>query len=167
MKFKKFIKKNSVPLMLFVLLLVIIVAVLLFIGMFVPSNNKGPYGNRLDDIDKYPIESKTWKEVESLALKDEKFTKVNVNQKERVIYIHLYTSLDREEAKKASDIVFEAFSDAQKSYYDFDLVIHNESEEEGKSYVMFGSRNHAALDEEDEEIKTIWGNYSEGGSDEK
>jgi len=166
MSFKKFIKKNSVPLMLFVLLLVIIIAVVLFIGMFVPSNKNGIYGNRLDGIEEYAIENATWEKIESLATEKD-FSKVTTRLKGRVIYVHLYTTLEREKAKKASEVIFEAFSAEQKLYYDFDIVIHNESEEEGKSYIMFGSRNHSALGEDKEALETVWTNYSEGGSDEK
>jgi len=153
MKFKNFIKKNSIPLMLFVLLLVIIIAGLLFVGMFVPSNKNGIYGDRLKDIADNPLGEKEKNDAKTEILKDKSITDATITVKGRIVYLHLYMKeLDRKDAMKKAETVFAHFTEKQKSYYDFQIAIQNEGKTEEDNYTMFGARNHGSKE-------TLWTNY--------
>lgn len=128
-------------------IIVIVVVILLLIGgfflakdIFFPDENKAIYGTRLEGREKVTISKETKNKVKELL--QEGSEKVDVRVAGRIIYIHIYVTGDtpQEKAKEMGNKSLEAFSDAEKSYYDIQIMINHK--ENQSQYPILGYKHH-------------------------
>ena len=137
----KFIKKHKLAVFILVLLAAAGVAVLIFSKTIMFDETKALYGNRLDGIEKVELTSEQKKEVEGL-IKDS-VASVKVRTSGKVIYITIKTNdeTDQETAKSLGGKTLDALTDAQKSYFDIQILIDNDNNKE--QYPILGYKHRA------------------------
>ena len=136
----KFIKKNKstiVGILVFILALAGIIAVK---GVLSSDEGKAIYGTRLKGINEVKITDKQKKEVENKLANDTDKVEVSVAGRIINILITAKEGTSLENAKKLGDKAVEAFSSAEKKYYDIQIFITNEKNK--AQFPIIGYRHH-------------------------
>ena len=161
-KIKNLWENNKVLIVLGLILVACLVAILIvsFSYFFGGSNNE--YGDRLQDIEKYPI-TETIKNEYVSALENEKIVKdVKMHTKGKIIYITIDfnadTSLNDAEAKATSSL--SNLSEDILSYYDINITLKCDKSENSEGFVILGARNVAGSG-------LVWNNNTPVESEEK
>jgi len=143
-KIKNLILRHKIlTIICFLALIVIIILIYVFFGMFVSGNSK--YGNRLEGIEKVVLSSKEKKEVVSFLEEKEQVTEATIRIQGKIIYINITftrdTSLDK--AKAIATETLALLEDEQKEFYDIGYFLTQEKVEnpEDKGYIITGSKN--------------------------
>ena len=131
------------------LLAFILLVVLLFmvISMTVSTANK--YGNRLDGIKEVEIKSKTLKEVENKIKENEEVKDASVRIKGKIIYFDITYNkgTEKDKAKEIANNTLSEFSEEEKSFYDMEYILIEDSNgEDGDTYIVTGTK-HSAKEE--------------------
>lgn len=142
---KRFFKKNK-----FTILIVVIFIVLVIIGaslfqLLVPNTGKAIYGNRLDG--KVEVTQTTYDEVVN-ALKQQTFVvEASTDERGKLINILVTVSDDTslESAKTLGQIAYNVFTEEQKQYYDFQMII-TKNDKEQKSFPIMGYKHPQSAD---------------------
>lgn len=155
---KKLWNENRVLFLLIVILCVCFIAIVAVALTFFYSKDVGSYGTRLDGIEKYPITKKIKNNYQEKVLENEGVTKVSINTRGRVVYIHITfdETIDVEDAKKIAESSLELIDEDLINFYDIDFVLKSDN------YVILGAKN-TTIDfvswnnnreiEEEEEVK--------------
>lgn len=134
---KKLWMKNRVVVVLLIILLICFIAIVGVTITFFYSKDVSEYGTRLEDISKHPVDDKFKNEYKDKVLENENVTKVTMNIKGRIIYVHIdfneVISLD--DAKNIATTSLEMFNDDIKSYYDIEFVLKSDN------FTIFGAKN--------------------------
>ena len=120
----------------------LVIFFLILIWLFIVpvfSNNK--YGDRLDGIEDHEISSDTVKDIENSLKENDKVTDVTYNNEGRILDFILTVSNDMstEDAKKLGDTILDKISDDDKKYYDIQILI--DTEEENDNYPIAGYKH--------------------------
>ncbi len=120
----------------------LVIFFLILIWLFIVpvfSNNK--YGDRLDGIKDHEISSDTVKDIEDSLKENDKVTDVTYNNEGRILDFILTVSNDMstEDAKKLGDTILDKISDDDKKYYDIQILI--DTEEENDNYPIAGYKH--------------------------
>lgn len=137
----EFIKKHKTICIIAVVILLVFIGLYLFIRKLSPDARKNLYGNRLEGIEKVKINTDR---VDSMILELKKvdgIKDVKYNIKGRLINITLKVikDLDVNKAKEYSTKTLEYFGEKEKKYYDMQIFII--SEEENENYPFIGYRH--------------------------
>ena len=147
-----FSKKRNwmVAALLFIFLLLIIFFIIYFI---IPSFNDNNYGSRLDNENKYKIQTKVVNEIKSEVSKEEGVKEITYHKAGRVLNftISFEKEMELDQAKKYADKVTEKLSDKNKEYYDVQVFL----DAEGKQYPIIGYRSKG------KDSGISWGNVGE------
>ena len=136
----KFIRKNKntiVGILVFILALAGILAVK---GVLSSDEGKAIYGTRLKGINEVKITDSQKKEVENKLANDTDKVEVSVAGRIINILITAKEGTSLEDAKKLGDKAVEAFSSAEKKYYDIQIFITNEKNK--AQFPIIGYRHH-------------------------
>lgn len=108
------------------------------------SNNK--YGDRLNGIEDHKISSNTIDDIEKTIKENKQVSKVTYHNEGRILNFIITVSADMktEDAKALDDIILDKISDDNKSYYDIQILI--DTEEENNSYPIVGYKNKSKDD---------------------
>lgn len=134
---KKLWRENRVLLLLIVILFVCFIAILCVALTFFYSKNVSSYGTRLDEIDKHPITDKFKNGFEDSLYENEGISKVKINVKGRVVYVHLTfeDEVSLEDAKSIAIDSLDLFDEKILSYYDINFALKN------SEFTMYGAKN--------------------------
>jgi len=136
----KFIKKNIGAIIAIVIIILLLIGVYFVKEMFYSGETEAIYGSRLEGIDKVKI-TKERKQQVTDALKDET-EKVSIRVAGKIVYISIVvngeTSLDS--AKGLGNKSLESFSDEEKAFYDFQILIQKNNE--SKQFPIIGYKQH-------------------------
>lgn len=137
----KFIKSHKT---LFIVLAVIIVLLIAGIVLFIklsPDSSKDAYGNRLVDIEKYPIDQERVQAMITEFQELEGIQSVNytVNGRRINIIMKLSPEVSKDTAIAYANKTLEYFTDEIKSYYDMQVFLT--TEEESEIYPMIGYKH--------------------------
>ncbi len=141
MKFIKKYKLQQVGLVLIIIL--VLFAIVLFVQILYPSSNQKLYGNRLLDIQKYPI---TKIKIDNMK-KDINLAGISTNitydLEGKIINVMIDVKADTTVvlAKALGDKVLAAFTDVDKGYYDIQQFIIC-SAKVGVPYPVIGYKHH-------------------------
>ena len=126
---KKLWKENRVLFMLIIILLICFIAIVVVALTFFYSKDVNSYGARLVDIEDYPITNKDKNTYKETMLENKGVTKVSLNIKGRVIYIHLEfdETVSLEDAKAIANNSIELFGEDNLSYYDVEFVLKSDN----------------------------------------
>ena len=120
----------------------LVIFFLILIWLFIVpvfSNNK--YGDRLDGIEDHKISSDTVKDIENSLKENDKVTDVTYNNEGRILdfIITVSNDMSTEDAKKLGDTILDKISDDDKKYYDIQILIG--TEEENDNYPIAGYKH--------------------------
>ena len=120
----------------------LVIFFLILIWLFIVpvfSNNK--YGDRLDGIEDHEISSDTVKDIENSLKENDKVTDVTYNNEGRILdfIITVSNDMSTEDAKKLGDTILDKISDDDKKYYDIQILI--DTEEENENYPIAGYKH--------------------------
>ena len=119
------------------ILFIIIITWLFVIPVF--SNNK--YGDRLEGIEDHKISNSVINDIKSTIKENKMVSDVEYHNEGRILnfIITVSAEMNKEDAKKLSDILLEKISDKNKEYYDIQILI--DTEEENDNYPIVGYKH--------------------------
>ncbi len=137
----KFIKKNIGAIIAIVIIILLLIGAYVVKQTFFSAETEAIYGTRLEGIDKVKItKEKKNQVIDSLK---EGTEKVTVRVAGKIVYINIVangdTSLDT--AKGFGNKALESFSDEEKSFYDFQIIVQKSTE--SKQFPIIGYKQHA------------------------
>ena len=139
----KFIKKNK-----YTIIVVLCFVFLVFIGakamdLFFPNTGKAIYGNRLDGIEEVKIKNSKMDQILGSMKEDAMISKIEEETKGRLVnfIITVNDDVNTTDAKTIADKVITSFSEKQKKYYDFQVLIQKENKEL-VDFPIIGYRHH-------------------------
>lgn len=137
----KFIKNNKILIALILIAVIMFSTILIIIFSNLSSGND-EYGNRLDEIEKYPITDEVINNIKNEISSLEKVESINYNIEGRLInfVIKVEDDLIVSEAKNYSEKILENFSDDIKSYYDIQILIDSNIDE-SENYPIIGYKH--------------------------
>ncbi len=137
----KFIKNNKILIALILIAVIMFSTILIIIFSNLSSGND-EYGNRLDEIEKYPITDEVINNIKNEISSLEKVESINYNLEGRLInfVIKVEDDLIVSEAKNYSEKILENFSDDIKSYYDIQILIDSNIDE-SENYPIIGYKH--------------------------
>ena len=138
---KKFIKEHKkqciISGIIFLVLFFAIIIWLFIVPVF--SNNK--YGDRLKDIENHEISSSSIDKIENTLKENQQVKDVTYHNEGRILnfIITVSNEMTSDDAKKLCDTISENLSDDDKSYYDIQVLI--DTEEENENYPIAGYKH--------------------------
>lgn len=137
----EFIKKNKILVSLLVIAIVFFAAIMIIIFSNLSIGNN-EYGNRLDNIEKYPISDEVINEIKTDISSYEKVTSVSYNLEGKLANFILTVddSLEEETAKNYANKILENLSDDVKSYYDIQVLVDSDNKE-SEVYPIIGYKH--------------------------
>lgn len=137
----EFIKKNKILVSLLVIAIVFFAAIMIIIFSNLSIGNN-EYGNRLDNIEKYPISDEVINEIKTDISSYEKVTSVSYDLEGKLANFILTVddSLEEETAKNYANKILENLSDDVKSYYDIQVLVDSDNEE-SEVYPIIGYKH--------------------------
>ena len=137
----KFIKNNKILIALILIAVIMFSTILIIIFSNLSSGND-EYGNRLDEIEKYPITDEVINNIKNEISSLEKVKSINYDLEGRLInfVIKVEDDLIVSEAKNYSEKILENFSDDIKSYYDIQILIDSNIDE-SENYPIIGYKH--------------------------
>ena len=138
---KKFIKEHKkqciIGGIIFLVLFFTIIIWLFIVPVF--SNNK--YGDRLKDIENHEISSSSIDKIENTLKENQQVKDVTYHNEGRILnfIITVSNEMTSDDAKKLCDTISENLSDDDKSYYDIQVLI--DTEEENDNYPIAGYKH--------------------------
>lgn len=146
-KIKNKLKNNKILLILSLILIVCFVLILFsLVKYFYGGLNSSKYGDRLDGINEYKLDTNINKQIEKLYT-DEEIDSVVVKLDGKIIYLTLNLSniISKEDAKSLALKALDEFSDEEKQFYDIQFIITCEKEEKSSTeenlYPIMGYKN--------------------------
>ncbi len=138
----KYIKSHkTLFIVLAVLTILLIAGIVLFLKLS-PDAGKDVYGNRLTDIEKYPIDQERMKAMSTeftTNLEGVQSVNYTVNGRRINITMKLGATVPKDIAIQYANKTLEYFTDEIKSYYDIQIFLS--TDEESEIYPMIGSKH--------------------------
>ncbi len=149
---RKKIQNNKVLLVLLGILLVcFLVLGFGFYKYFYAGAGNNKYGDRLDDIDKYPLSKTLEDDIKSVFSENSEVSKTTVNVEGKVIYINIDfgTSLKVSQAQDIAVKALDKIGEDNLKYYDVQFILTYSGTEENENFPVFGSKSSSSL-------KVVW-----------
>ena len=144
-KLKEIWGKYKILIVLGLILIICFIAILFVTVSYFFGSGESVYGDRLEDIEDYPIEDTFVSEYIANLESDEMINSATFDVKGRVIYVTINfvgdTSLVEAQSKAAASL--EQFSENLLSYYDIDFTIISEATENSEGFTIMGAKNVA------------------------
>ena len=136
----KFLKKHISVIIAIIVFVFVLSGIFLAKTIFFSNSYQGMYGNRLEGRDKVTITEETKSKVKESVAEQTSSAKVRIAG--RIIYITLKVNGDvsLQAAKDLGNKSLEAFSDAEKEYYDIQVLIENDTNT--KQFPIIGYKHH-------------------------
>ena len=147
--------KSQNNIVLWVLLSVLLVCFIsiafLFYKYFYAGTSSTKYGDRLEEIEKYPLSDTLEEDIKSLYTETTSINKIAVKTQGRIIYITLdfKESIKVTEAQDLAIKSLEKIGEENLSYYDVQFLLSYSGEEENENFPVFGSKSATSL-------KVVW-----------
>lgn len=145
---KKFIKTHKKQCLIggaiFLVILLVIMIWLFIVPLF--SNNK--YGDRLDGIENHKISSSTVNDIESAIKENQMVSDVEYHNEGRILnfIITVSNEMSVDDAKKLGDVILDKISNDDKEYYDIQVLIDTEDENENYPIAGYKHKTEKAFD---------------------
>ena len=144
-KLKEIWGKYKILIVLGLILTICFIAILFVTVSYFFGSGESVYGDRLEDIEDYPIEDTFVSEYIANLESDEMINSATFDVKGRVIYVTINfvgdTSLVEAQSKAAASL--EQFSENLLSYYDIDFTLISEATENSEGFTIMGAKNVA------------------------
>lgn len=142
-KLKKIWQENSVLLVLFIILIACLIAISVVVVKYFVGDSNSKYGERLDNIEKYPFGEKEQNELKD-KIKEEKLVldvKTRVSGKTIYVTIDFDSSITLVEAQSKALASLEYFTEDTLSFYDIQYMIKADSTDKTDGFQIMGSHN--------------------------
>ncbi len=161
-KIKELWGKNKVLIVLGIILIVCLVTIICVGVSFFFGGSETVYGDRLDDIENYPISEEFKSDYIASLLENEEVSDVTIDIKGRIVYVNIVFVGDTNLANAKSKAVtsLEKFSDELLSYYDINLTLTSKATENSEGFTIMGAKNVAGSG-------VVWNNNTPVESDEE
>lgn len=136
-----FIKNNKLLITLLVIAIIFFMAIVIIILKNISLGSENEYGNRLDNIDKYPITEEMIITIKNEIGNFEKVESLNYNLEGRLanFIMKVDSSLSIEDARNYGNRIIERLNEDIKNYYDIQVLIDVSSESE--QYPIIGYKH--------------------------
>ena len=143
----EFIKKHRIGLIVTGVILVLVI--LMFFGIknaFFSNMGQSVYGNRLDGIEKYPIDDAVIKDIETTLKDTENINSFKYELKGRLMnfIIEVNADVDLTTSRAFADKIAEKLSDDIKSFYDIQVYLTC-SDKESELYPTIGYKHKTSV----------------------
>ena len=155
-KIKRFFREHRVFTILMSLVLVCFILIGTLLVQVFYNGSADKYGNRLEEIENYPIAKEDLQTIEAEALKNESVKKANIFVTGRIVYVYLdfQGEIDLTTAQNEAVKILGLFEDPVKEYYDFQFNLAKEETETSDGFNIEAAKNAGGNG-------LIWGNNSE------
>lgn len=142
-KLKKIWRENSVLFVLFLILIACLVAISVVVVKYFVGDSSSKYGDRLENIEKYPFGKQEQDELVNKIKEDELVENVSVRTSGKTIYVTIQfaTQVTLVEAQSKALASLEKFSEDILSFYDIQYMIKADSTDNTDGYQIMGSHN--------------------------
>lgn len=143
-KIKKFLKEHRIFTMLMAIVVVCLVLIItVLVNVFYMGNGSNKYGNRLEGVENVQISDSRQSDFENNIANNEKVKKVDIRVQGKIVYItmQIEPGIKIEEAKSIALKTLDEFSDEEKSFYDFNFTLKQNSTENSDGFLISGARN--------------------------
>ena len=144
-KLKEIWGKYKILIVLGLILIICFIAILFVTVSYFFGSGESVYGDRLEDIEDYPIEDTFVSEYIANLESDEMINSATFDVNGRVIYVTINfvgdTSLVEAQSKAAASL--EQFSENLLSYYDINFTLICEATENSEGFTIMGAKNVA------------------------
>ena len=160
-KIKELWGKNKVFIVLGIILIICLVTIICVGVSFFFGGSETVYGDRLDDIENYPISEEFKSDYIASLLENEEVSDVTIDIRGRIVYVNIVFVGDTNLANAKSKAVtsLEKFSDELLSYYDINLTLTSKATENSEGFTIMGAKNVAGSG-------VVWNNNTPVESDE-
>lgn len=141
---KRFYREHRVFTILMAIVIVcVIIIVTVLIQFFYVGNGSDKYGNRLEGIEKYEIDTARETDYEKTLMNNEKVKSADLIVTGKIIYITIQfeTTANLVEAQSIAAKSLESFSEEEKSFYDFNITLKRNSSDKSDGFIISGARN--------------------------
>ena len=137
-----FIKNNKILVTLIVITLIFMIALLIIIFSNLSFGDNNKYGNRLDNIEEYPITEEMILNIKTEISSFDKVEDIIYNLEGKLInfIIKIDDTLLEEDARNYGGRIIERLNDEVKNYYDIQVLIDS-SNEESTIYPIIGYKH--------------------------
>lgn len=142
-KLKEIWRKNKILVVLVSILVMCFIAICVVVVTYFFGGSETVYGDRLKDIDKYPITEDFKNEYTSSLEEDADILDVTFNTKGRVIYIRIKYADDFSlvEAQSKASASLSKFTDNILSYYDINFSLLSDETTNSDGFAIMGAKN--------------------------
>ena len=142
-KLKKIWQENSVLLVLFVILIACLIAISVVAVKYFVGDASSKFGERLDDIEKYPFGEKEQNELNSKIKEDKLVLDASSRTSGKTIYVSIKfdSSITLVEAQSKALASLEYFTEDTLSFYDIQYMIKADSTDKTEGFQIMGSHN--------------------------
>lgn len=122
-----------------------------FYKYFYSGAGNSKYGDRLDDIDKYPLSKTLSDDIKAVFSENSEVTKTVVNVEGKVIYINIDfgSSIKVSQAQDIAVKALEKIGEENLKYYDVQFILTYSGSESNENFPVFGSKSSSSL-------KVVW-----------
>lgn len=125
---KKFIKRHRYTIILLLIFSLIVILGFKVKEMLIPDEGKATYGERLKDINKYPITDQVYNKIEEEYQKNSNVTKTSHRLQGRILnyYITVADKVSVKDAKAIGENLLKLFDEDILSYYSLQVYLIKE-----------------------------------------
>lgn len=149
---RKSIQDNKILLVLLGILVVCFIFICYGLyTYFYSKNGTSKYGDRLDNIQKYPLSDTLETDIKSLYTSDTNIGEVKVTIEGRIVYITIdfVKSIKVATAKDIAVKSLEKIGETNLTYYDIQYILTYSGTEENTNFPVFGAKSSSSL-------KVVW-----------
>lgn len=155
-KIKELWDRNRVLFVLTTIVLVCLILMSVVIVRYFVGNGTSNYGDRLESIEKIPLEEADKEAVISKFKENESVTDVSIHSQGKIIYIRAtFTNVTADRAKEIASSTLEVISDKYLNNYDIHYTLISNATESTTGFIVMGAKN---IGEAQKQI--IWGSVT-------
>ena len=127
----KFLRKNKYALIALVILVILIVFGMQIRNLLVPDEGKAAYGQRLENIEKHPLEDSLFTEISDKLKEDENVLEVTHHVHGKIINLIITVNDDMsvETAKSLASSTISLFKGDELSFYSLQVYVKKNNQE--------------------------------------
>lgn len=155
-KIKELWDRNRVLFVLATIVLVCLILMSVVIVRYFVGNGTNNYGDRLESIEKIPLEEADKEAIISKFKENESVSDVSIHSQGKIIYIRAtFKNVTADRAKEIASSTLEVISDKYLNNYDIHYTLISDATESATGFIVMGAKN---IGEAQKQI--IWGSVT-------
>lgn len=139
-----FLKRHKGLIIFITIVMILFILMFLFVRSIFQVGEEGTlYGNRLNGIEKVKLNEDTLNKIVTDIKKYEQVTSASYRLEGKILnfLVDVKSDTTLESAKKLSDPILSALSEAEKSFYDIQVIITCNKDEKNEIYPVIGYKH--------------------------